>query len=146
MESINGFGKLTLSQIKNIETSLHIELPPDYKQFLLDFNGGIPKDNYLTLTVENLDKKPILGVLFGINEDSNFDLIDWNSEYKSDMPKSTIIIGADYSSGLFVMMDNEYNGIYYWDNSKDGNNVYFIAPNFINFMKLWKLESYKIVQ
>lgn len=142
MNIINGFGKLNISQIENIEASLHIKLPTDYRQFLLDFNGGIPKDNYLTLIVKKLNKKPILGALLGINEDSNFDILDWNFEYKSDMPESSIIIGTDYSSGLFVMMlDNEYNGIYYWDNAENGDNVYFIASDFVNFMKQWKLEK-----
>ncbi|WP_392551925.1 SMI1/KNR4 family protein [Orbus wheelerorum] len=144
----NGFGKLTVAQIEYIEHNLNINLPKDYKQFLIDFNGGLPQSNYLTLMLNNLNETLTLGVLLGINDNPNYNLISWNIEYKSDMPMSAIIIGTDYNSGLYIMItDKEQAGIYYWDNSynlessDDNENVYFITSTFTEFMELWVFEK-----
>lgn len=142
MNMINGFGVLSNIQLNKIKKTLNIDLPIDYQVFLEKNNGGLPKDKYLTITLNDFKEKLTLGCLLGINENPNYDLIGWNLEYKSDMPKSTVIIGTEYSSGLYVMITDEtQKGIYYWDNSNDGDNVYFIAHTFTEFMKLWKIEE-----
>jgi hypothetical protein len=38
--------KLNQSDIVNFENVIGHELPPDYKKFLLNYNGGEPKQNY----------------------------------------------------------------------------------------------------
>ncbi|MDF7670696.1 SMI1/KNR4 family protein [Orbaceae bacterium ESL0721] len=144
---IDGFGKLSNSKIEHIENELKISFPDDYKQFLANYNGGLPKQNYLTQQLAHRAAKVTLGVLLGVNSNPNYDLLDWNAEYRTDMPSDAFIIGVDYSSGLYIMMtDQENRGIYYWDNayvlehSNDDENVYFISTTFTEFMQLWALE------
>lgn len=144
---INGFGVLSNKDVDHIENELKINFPTDYKLFLTNYNGGLPKQNYLTLDLVHSRAKLTLGILLGVNPNPNYDLLDWNAEYKTDIPSDTFIIGTDYSSGMYIMMtDQENKGVYYWDNayilehSSDDENVYFIAPTFTEFMRLWTLE------
>ncbi|WP_185522526.1 hypothetical protein [Listeria booriae] len=56
----------------------------------------------------------VLGVLLGINENNNFDLESWHKEYSDELMKSSLIIGIEYGSGLFVLIcESDQEGVYY---------------------------------
>ena len=46
MVNITGYGKATQEAVNNFEQYVGFEIPADYKQFLLEYNGG-------TTTVQN---------------------------------------------------------------------------------------------
>ena len=84
-----------------------------------------------------------IDVLFGINiKDTELSLELWLNDYRSDMPESTIIIGASYQHGLIIMICSGADaGIYYWDHayefacSNDETNTYYIAKTFTEFIQ-----------
>ncbi|MBC1645632.1 SMI1/KNR4 family protein [Listeria welshimeri] len=141
MDKISSFGSLSVKEIEEIEKELKITFPKDYRNFLEICNGGIPKQNYLTLTIPEIGEEIVLGALLGKNDNKNFDLLSWNHEYSEDMIDSTIIIGTEYNSGLMILINQEEeSGIYFWDNayvfdnSSDEENVYKLCNSFTEFM------------
>ena len=103
---------------------------------------GIPKEQYLSFFIDDLNEKVILGTMLGISENKNFSLTDWNSEYQMELPYDSFVFGTECGGGLFVMIvSGEDRGIYFWDHtfifdqSSVDSNVYFLADNFTNFIE-----------
>ena len=99
---------------------------------------GIPKEQYLSFFIDDLNEEVILGTMLGISENKNFSLTDWNSEYQIELPYDSFVFGTECGGGLFVMIvSGEDRGIYFWDHtfifdqSSVDSNVYFLADNFI---------------
>lgn len=135
--NIVSFGKATKQMIDDFEKQIGFKLIDDYKQFLYEYNGGTSKDGYSTFFVEELSEEIPLDVLFGVVDDADFDLKDWNDEYKDDLLPNTIITGA----GFIVLINSlEDMGIYYWDHSlnfdqsDEDNNLYLISDSFQSFI------------
>ena len=103
---------------------------------------GIPKEQYLSFFIDDLNEEVILGTMLGISENKNFSLTDWNSEYQMELPYDSFVFGTECGGGLFVMIViGEDRGIYFWDHtfifdqSSVDSNVYFLADNFTNFIE-----------
>lgn len=103
---------------------------------------GIPKEQYLSFFIDDLNEEVILGTMLGISENKNFSLTDWNSEYQMELPYDLFVFGTECGGGLFVMIvSGEDRGIYFWDHtfifdqSSVDLNVYFLADNFTNFIE-----------
>ena len=103
---------------------------------------GIPKEQYLSFFIDDLNEEVILGTMLGISENKNFSLTDWNSEYQMELPYDSFVFGTECGGGLFVMIvSGEVRGIYFWDHtfifdqSSVDSNVYFLADNFTNFIE-----------
>ena len=103
---------------------------------------GIPKEQYLSFFIDDLNEEVILGTMLGISENKNFSLTDWNSEYQMELPYDSFVFETEYGGGLFVMIvSGEDRGIYFWDHtfifdqSSVDSNVYFLADNFTNFIE-----------
>ena len=103
---------------------------------------GIPKEQYLSFFIDDLNEEVILGTMLGISENKNFSLTDWNSEYQMELPYDSFVFGTECGGGLFVMIvSGEDRGIYFcdhtfiFDQSSVDSNVYFLADNFTNFIE-----------
>lgn len=103
---------------------------------------GIPKEQYLSFFIDDLNEEVILGTMLGISENKNFSLTDWNSEYQMELPYDSFVFGTECGGGLFVMIvSGEDRGIYFWDHtfifdqSSVDSNVYFLADDFTNFIE-----------
>ncbi|MBO0468837.1 SMI1/KNR4 family protein [Enterococcus plantarum] len=148
MNNINGFGHLSEIDILSLEEKYDIVFPNDYKEFLENYNGGLPAKNYLTTHLDNIGEEIVLGSLLGINENENFDLGTWLFEYEDELPPSSFIIGTEYNSGLFIMITiGDEQGVYFWDDayelksSSDEENVYFLASTFSGFLNRFSVEE-----
>ena len=128
---MESFGKVQEESIQKIENLFHVVLPEDYTKFLLDFKGGV---------IINID------VLYGIDTGkSECDIEYWTDKYFDDLLENTIIIGDSLQQGFIVMICvGENAGVYYYDDSyyfeesNDEGNVYWIAENFEEFWKMLK--------
>lgn len=143
--SIIGFGMATEETVRNFEQHIGFSLPDDYKQFLIEYNGGTPQVRYSTFTVEALSEIIPLDVLYGLGIDSEMDLQDWNDEYRSDLLSNSIVIGRDPGTGMVVLInDAEIKGVFYWDQSlffnqsNEEENVYKICDSFKEFINQLK--------
>ncbi|MBC6315403.1 SMI1/KNR4 family protein [Listeria grandensis] len=148
MHKIKGFGTLSMQEITRLEKGLYLNFPEDYKQFLMNKNGGVPEENYLSMVIPSHGEEIVLGALLGINENDNFDLESWYKEYSDELMESSLIIGTEYGSGLFVLIcEGNQEGVYFWDNgqglegSSDEENVYKLATSFSAFVSGLELEK-----
>ena len=144
---MESFGKVKEESIQKIENLFHVVLPDDYTKFLLDFNGGVilntePGEVYLKDIAQFIN----IDVLYGIDTGkSECDIEYWTDKYFDDLLENTIIIGDSLQHGFIVMICvGENAGVYYYDDSyyfeesNDEGNVYWIAENFEEFWKMLK--------
>lgn len=138
------FNDIKKEKIDKVEKKLKIKFPEDYREFLLEYNGGIvEKNEENSIRVQNIEEEIIVDVLFGIVEEEEADICYWNQQMKEDMLDGALIIGDDIIQGFIVIICyGENKGVYYWDdaynfkNSDDENNMYWIASSFNEFIKL----------
>lgn len=144
---MESFGKVKEESIQKIENLFHVVLPEDYTKFLLDFNGGVilntePGEVYSKDIAQFIN----IDVLYGIDTGkSECDIEYWTDKYFDDLLENTIIIGDSLQHGFIVMICvGENAGVYYYDDSyyfeesNDEGNVYWIAENFEEFWKMLK--------
>ena len=144
---MESFGKVKEESIQKIENLFHVVLPEDYTKFLLDFNGGVilntePGEVYLKDIAQFIN----IDVLYGIDTGkSECDIEYWTDKYFDELLENTIIIGDSLQHGFIVMIcagENEgvyyYDDSYYFEESNDEGNVYWIAENFEEFWKMLK--------
>ena len=144
---MESFGKVKEESIQKIENLFHVVLPEDYTKFLLDFNGGVilntePGEVYLKDITQFIN----IDVLYGIDTGkSECDIEYWTDKYFDDLLENTIIIVDSLQHGFIVMICvGENAGVYYYDDSyyfeesNDEGNVYWIAENFEEFWKMLK--------
>ena len=147
-------GSLTIEQIKETEEKLGHKFPNDYKEFLLKTNGGridlVSDDVDHGFHVDPIDEEDIwIDSLYGIGESALNWLVYFNELY-ADETMGGLIIGDTLSHG-FIVYDylgvlEDDGGIYFWDDkrayktSSDEGNVYFVANDFNELLKLCNLE------
>jgi hypothetical protein len=135
----NFYGTLSITELVDFEETNEIQLPSDYKAFLLDSNGGKPVPN-TTLNPPN-KVTYILGMHNGPYYASLYKHI---YRFKNKLPLSTFPIATDPFGNLFLMTihPESYGQVYFWDHERtpevqDGNytdNCYFVAYSFSEFV------------
>lgn len=94
--------------------------------------------------VEDLGEFILMDTLYGVKTKSRSqDIIFKNREYIDDIPSESILIGRDLGGGwLLLIHDKENDGIWYYDHSyffkqsSDELNTYFICETFAEFMQM----------
>ena len=147
---VNSFPNLTIAKLKKFQTEFGVNLPNDYKSFLLAHNGGQPEPNAFPIDGFNQDFDCInsfYGLSHDVSDDSNvFTAI---KDFGGIIPNTVIPI-AYTESGDFLILDCDKGGsIWYWDYHKDYDhnlwdirNLYFVADNIEELLsKLFELTD-----
>lgn len=140
VENKNEFGVLQEIELNDFENGNNIKLPRDYRTFLLEFNGGSPKQN------RNEHPDTIVTYILGMhNGDYYASLYKHIDMVKDRLPLSTFPFATDPFGNLFIMsLHPESHGhIYFWDHEgepecQDGHyieNCSFVAHSFTEFLK-----------
>ena len=152
--------QVTIDDIKKVEKELNINLPEDYKQYLVKYNGGHPiKDSFPLIEIYDFDrygwgKSTIYDCeinRFHAICDDYYDNFVKSNKYKVDILDNFIIIGG--SSGgdsicINVEKGKDYGKIYYsghdWDIGPDFASHALIANSFTDFINsLYETELSK---
>lgn len=128
---------LSIENLESFEHNHKITLPKDYREFLLEYNGGYPNPGVYKISDELGES--ILNVFYGIG--SMYD----NLEKKFDIFDEILEIGfipiADDPSGnqICIGLSKEYFGeIFHWLHDEEYNemdNMYFLAKKLNEFLK-----------
>lgn len=154
MKYMTGFGTLSKQEVDQLGRDFNIELPNDYREFLIQNNGGLPTQNYLMFSVPDLDdnnNELILGSLCGMLGAVNKwnDIYAFNDEYRDDMMKFVMVIGHEYADGHVVLINRpDMSGVYYWDSAymfdcsseEDTFYAYKLCDTFTEFMDMLVFE------
>lgn len=139
---IKGYGNVKEEEIFKLEEEIGFTLPNDYKEFLINFNGGVPEVKYSTFKLNELEENIGLQVLYGLNLEENLDLREWYEEYEDDLLDDCLIIGHGIGFGFIVLVNSpEISGVYFWDNSfelensSEDENIYKISDTFKEFIQ-----------
>lgn len=139
---IKGYGNVKEEEIFKLEEEIGFTLPNDYKEFLINFNGGVPEVKYSTFKLNELEENIGLQVLYGLNLEENLDLREWYEEYEDDLLDDCLIIGHGIGFGFIVLVNSpEIYGVYFWDNSfelensSEDENIYKISDTFKEFIQ-----------
>ena len=141
---IRSFGTADNESMRQAEQQMGIELPDDYRAFLLQTNGGTNVDYSMSFFVEELNDEIVVDVLYGIGLDNkNADAVFYTDMFAEDLFPGSVLIGDSIQNGFIVMVcGRENKGIYYWDHSytyeasDDENNMYRIADTFGDFLRM----------
>lgn len=112
-------GKIT-ADISEYENRIKMQIPDDYKEFLIRTNGGQFIDEVHTFWVNELQQEIGIDVLFGLGLARSLCLNEWHEEYSDDLPENTIIIGNSINAGLILLIwQEDWKGIFLWDHCLD---------------------------
>jgi hypothetical protein len=131
--------------IEALEQLWGFRLPNEYKNFLIEYNGGEPVPNGFSF--KNLPENgSYIDVFFGILKHDNNNLLVNMEMYKNRIPNNFIPIGDDPGGNLILIsVKNKDRGkIYFWDHEMEANteageiadytNLTLIADSFDEFM------------
>ncbi len=149
---INNSGSpLSESDIVRFESHLDITLPEEYRNFLLQHNGGEPEPDEFVVPGWSGESSAI-SRFFSIVDNSESGLTHEITTYRNRIPDSIIPIGVDPGDNLICIGVGEQNRgvIFFWDHDDelddngtsrmDFSNVYTIAGNLEEFLENLKSE------
>jgi cell wall assembly regulator SMI1 len=128
-------------RLSNFEREIGATLPIEYRQFLLNFNGGSPAPD--NVDIEGMPESPTdVQEFFGIGASDESSDLSWNKETFSDrIPTQMLPIACDSGGNLFCLsLANEDSGkVIYVDlqfigEQKQQVSFYEVAENFNAFL------------
>lgn len=146
IETVNPYGPTSLEAIANFEARWRVVLPAEYKQFLLDSNGGYPTPNIFVVQGW-YGWGSGLNFFYGIHEAEKVDRLDWACKvYDQRVPADLLPIAYDaFGNNICLGWKGERKGkVYFWDHEDeldengdfvtDNRNVYLIANSLQEFL------------
>lgn len=141
MLKLNTWGQNDEAVVSNFEQQIGFSLPSDYRNFLVQNNGG--RVDSQSFFVKDLDQEILLDALFGITNSKarSLTLGYWLAEYGDELQEKTLIIGRDPGGRFLIYItEGEDKGVYYWDDTsffpqstEEDGNTYFVADSFALF-------------
>lgn len=141
----------TLEQIREAEKTIGVELPEEYKQYLLSHKGGHPDPDGFRVQWNGQDwaeGNEINSVAWMLapydGEDENF--LDYYETHKGRIPDDTVPIARDPGSNLILLGTSGPNKgkVFFWQRDyeaepgqgevADYSNVGFVANSFNEFI------------
>lgn len=136
--------KIDPADIDILEAMIEKQLPNDYLQFLLTFNGGKPESNEFLIP----DQKNAAGVdlFYGLLKKKEWgDLLLRRAELIERVPKDILPIG-DASCGNVVcisLQSNTFGKVFFWDHELEADegeaatfsNLFKIGNSFTDFFE-----------
>ena len=148
MEVSKSYKPITEADILSLEKDFNIILPVEYKNFLMENNGGEPQSHDYQVNGEYFDD---IGWFFGIREyPATHDLKTENIESQNAIPPHYFCIGVSYGGNLICLSlkEEEFGSIYRWDHETanyDGepweDNMTKICDSIGQFIEMLYRES-----
>ncbi|QOS80377.1 SMI1/KNR4 family protein [Paenibacillus sp. JNUCC31] len=128
---------LTESRLQDFERINGVQLPQQYREFLLKYNGGYPKPYYFTISKEQ--GIGMVNIFYGIGE--MYDNLDKKVDIFDDILDAGFIPIADDSGGNQICLgltEKHFGDVYFWihdEDPEDLGNMYFLAKDFGGFLE-----------
>lgn len=118
----NQYGNLSYEKLVEFEEQLNVTLPEDYRNYLIQYNGGLPKTNHFCIKSEGGDSR--IHHVYGLNVGPDFQRLDLMFKiYTGRVSKSVLPIADDpFGNLICIGINNDiYGKIYFWDHEKEHN-------------------------
>ena len=133
--------------IEYIENKFGLKFPSEYRNFMIETNGGEPIENYLEFD----DESAVISNFFSYETEIKSDSLEWNGDvlYKKRIPVSLFPIADALNDIICIGVKDEFNGkIFLWDSAAESNeeipdfsNIKKIADSWSDFVKMLKEED-----
>lgn len=135
--------QLTQEQVSMLEHNIGIPLPMDYRDFLLQFNGGRPIPSSFPIRGFDLASSGDIQRFFGITEDRAVPDIRWFIKTLGGrIPHGLLPVAGDGSGNIVCLsLSGPHIGaVYFWHHDAEQSpptysNVYPIADSFTDFLE-----------
>lgn len=131
IKQLNSFGELTPDRLARFEREHILRLPEDYRQFLLEYNGGIPGPED---TIDFEGGSSDLQCLYGISDGDNVASLERNLEdIKEWGIDEGLPIGHDFFGNFFLLsvQSGREGQVFFWDH--DLGDMLLVAASFTEF-------------
>ncbi len=112
------FGKATEAGIDSFQEKFNIRMPRDYKQFLLNINGGAPDKYWVPFE----DDGDYISHFYGIHDGDNWLKLEHAvKDFAEAEPIRFIPVAISNGGNYFIMRINGENRgkIYFWDHDEE---------------------------
>lgn len=130
--------------IEHAEKTIGHIFPKDYKNFLLQYNGGRPKPPGFEFLLKGKKEYGMVGDFYSIFEECPVDLLKKYKVFLDRIPQGFLSIGGDPGGNQILMglVPEHFGKIYFWihdlDNEvEDERSIFslgFIANSFTDFL------------
>lgn len=131
--------KITLNNITVCEEKMNIKFPRDYKEFLIEYNGGNVKPNIFK--VSDSQGESAVNMFYGIDVSDQYDdLLSVFDSLDGEIPDDFISIGDDSAGNQICLgVRNIYSEkVYIWihdmEVDEDMDNMFILADSFNEFI------------
>ena len=129
----HGLPAISASKLFAMEDILEINLPPVYRAFLQNWNGGVPRvGGFQTQSGSDETVDCFLGFPTGTDSAHPADLMAFLIEYGERLPEGLFPIAYD-PFGNLILLSLEDAGLWFWDHERV-ENVECVAPAFEDFL------------
>jgi cell wall assembly regulator SMI1 len=116
-------------------------IPPSYKAFLAEQDGGKPVRNSFSFRQHDRDQDDLVRLFYGIAESPNGDLVERTETAGPSLPPGVLPIATD-AFGNLVVIDGRNGGdgpVLFWDHEfetdpPDESNLFWVAPDLETFL------------
>jgi hypothetical protein len=143
----DSFSPVTEDEIAEFEDKHNLLLPTDYKEFLLQHNGGRPEPNMFPIRDFPYDTHGLMGWFYGIDDDFDLSLAENIETHTGRIPDDLIPIGHDPGGNLICLgVAGQAEGkVFFWYHGDEVEiraeerpsyyNVYAVADSFTEFIE-----------
>lgn len=130
--------------LDSLEQQLGLDLPNDYRSFLLSTNGGYPVPNGFAIPDNPVDEHGLVHYFLCIDNDDVYNLMDWAERYKDRIPEGLVPIATDPGGNLICLSATgaSSGNVFFWEHEREADegqaprqdNVYLVADSFQRFI------------
>jgi len=109
---------LTKADLSNIEKQIGYSLPIAYKEFLLQYNGGIPDESYIDFNAQKINiSSDEIKRFYGFGGKASNDLVHKLNSIGDILPKGMIFIANTHGGNFFLLSlrQDSYGEVFYKD-------------------------------
>lgn len=130
---LNNNGTLQENFLETHEQFFNFKFPKDYRDFLLEYNGGITK-NTVFLFKNDPEDGSILDRLFGFTPAKNQNILIYFRNYQNRIPNNTFPIGYDPGGNLVLLSVKgpDRGKVYFWDHEREADSSQGEKPSYDN--------------
>jgi hypothetical protein len=131
------YGQLSKENLEKFERGLNADLPEDYRDFLLKYNGGYLYPDAISFADDQLERTVVINCLYGLHQGPSYERLDLvQKKYQPVLPTNFLSIGDDpYDNQFLIYLKNLKKGqICYLDPERD-SRPRFVAESFTDFLE-----------
>jgi SMI1-KNR4 cell-wall len=118
-------------------------IPPSYKAFLAEQDGGDPVRDVFRFRERDRDQQDTIRLFYGIAESPNGDLVDRAGS--ADVPGGLLPIATDAFGNLVVLDGREGRDgpVLFWDHDVGDEEMHWLAPDLQTFLDGLEEDTYE---